>query len=1223
MTSRLLSCAVAGALTAASLVAFAEPAAAGNFGYTLEACQQDGTITLPDGGGNFICPDAKADYTTGNLGKNWNELDLVPHRLTLSDSEAEAVTISYGGDHKKVNAAGTPVGWDVVGDLKLNQTLTTASGCDNTPTIGGQHEAIGATGGAYSTVEKTATIDMPDTGTRGACVYDFYLRLALGAHSYPGSSLQSYVSSGGGKKTLSLPVQEALPQTISKDMTAVRDARQLWDVTKSPTDASVTFGNTCLTGATTSAPVDITVTWRKIGITPSGDARILAHVYASNPAARAVTVTITDRTYTGTTQADLVHTWTSAPTVLAAGAGNVLVGTNEFTVAGSATAFNDVATGTYTDTVTGVTIPQTTTASATATVTRGSVADGSVTVSDVESLTGAGFSFSVDSTSGAAGTFAGGYTLGTKTTGPVTWTSGTQTADGSVTFHKTVYGAMGTIGSGNLTDTATVSNGSSVLATSNTVNVPLSADTKVSLTIDKTIAPAADQPLTFLFDVARNGTTVASSVPITLTAGDLEQEATLSGLAPGSYTVHEQASGPFPPQDAGPVDLSGTSEATCSASLGIQNAFDPPVARVRKATDPTGDEAGWTFTLTGGSLPAEGLSVTTTGAGYVEFPGTLDSGTYTIAETGQAGWDLTGVSGEATPADTGTGTAVGGASTCTLTVDQVADAGRTFSCTFTNTERGHIWIVKQTVPERDDQLFGFSLTGDGVSQSFQLADGQTHDSGPLVPGTYDAGETLPEGWDNTSATCSDSSSPDAIDLDPGETVTCTYVNTKRGRIIVDKVTDPAGDEQLFDFSLTGGPGNVNQSFQLAGPTTPHNSGLILGGTYAVAETVPAGWDADTASCSDGSPVTAVELSAGETVTCTFSNSKRGHVVIDKVTVPSGDPQSFAFTLTGPNGLDQGFSLTDAATPHDSGAVKAGTYSAAETVPAGWDRTGATCSDGSAVTAIALAAGETVTCTFTNTKRGTVTVQKKENGAAPTTAYTFRLTGGPDSVSVSRTTSTANGGSLAFGTQKPGSYTLCELAVPAGTHSTLQDAPYNGTLNSTTGDVCVSFTLTAGQDRTFTVDNTYPKGNARTIGYWKNWNTCAKASPAKALKTGNHLMDEFLPIWLAKDPDTTTTAGYDGFVVPNCTVGVAVLGAASGKYAENQLAAQLLAARLNVKAGAAHSATTDAKIAAAMALLQQISYGGPPSAKIGSTSTLRAQALALATYLDKYNNNLVT
>ncbi|GIW20908.1 MAG: hypothetical protein KatS3mg065_1204 [Chloroflexota bacterium] len=90
----------------------------------------------------------------------------------------------------------------------------------------------------------------------------------------------------------------------------------------------------------------------------------------------------------------------------------------------------------------------------------------------------------------------------------------------------------------------------------------------------------------------------------------------------------------------------------------------------------------------------------------------------------------------------------------------------------------------------------------------------------------------------------------------------------------------------------------------------------------------------------------------------------------------------------PTRSSQDFSLTDAATPHDSGALKPGTYSVSETVPAGWDLTGASCSDESDPAQIDLAPGETVTCTFTNTKRGTIIVEKQTNPDGATDEFTF-------------------------------------------------------------------------------------------------------------------------------------------------------------------------------------------------------------------------------------------
>lgn len=97
------------------------------------------------------------------------------------------------------------------------------------------------------------------------------------------------------------------------------------------------------------------------------------------------------------------------------------------------------------------------------------------------------------------------------------------------------------------------------------------------------------------------------------------------------------------------------------------------------------------------------------------------------------------------------------------------------------------------------------------------------------------------------------------------------------QIIVDKVTDPAGDAQLFDFTLTGAP-----DFQLADATDPFESGPLAPGSYSVAETVPSGWAQVSAECTSSQdandpPVTfapdAIDLSIGELVTCVFTNEK--------------------------------------------------------------------------------------------------------------------------------------------------------------------------------------------------------------------------------------------------------------------------------------------------------------------------------------------------------------
>ncbi len=335
---------------------------------------------------------------------------------------------------------------------------------------------------------------------------------------------------------------------------------------------------------------------------------------------------------------------------------------------------------------------------------------------------------------------------------------------------------------------------------------------------------------------------------------------------------------------------------------------------------------------------------------------------------------------------------------------------------------GSITVDAVANPASDPQAFDFTVAGgpNSTNDAFQLA-GATppHTTFDLSPGNYTVTETLPATWDLASATCTGGpfgagapyTNGAAMTLGFADHVSCVFTNERRGaRIIVDKVTAPGGDPQLFSYSLTGGPDSTNEQFQVADGTAPHVNVGLVPGTYNLSESALAGWDAGTITCvggpfgtgggsyTNGGPIT---VTWGDVVTCTFPSSKRGSITVDKVTGPALDPQSFDFSVAGgPDSIVDNFALSDTAVPHTSANLRPGSYTVTETVPTGWDFTTATCVGGSfgagqTITnggTVNLTAGAQVTCTFTNLRRARVIVDKVTNPAADPRVFKFILSG---------------------------------------------------------------------------------------------------------------------------------------------------------------------------------------------------------------------------------------
>ncbi|MGB6333972.1 MAG: hypothetical protein WBG96_00005, partial [Thermoanaerobaculia bacterium] len=291
---------------------------------------------------------------------------------------------------------------------------------------------------------------------------------------------------------------------------------------------------------------------------------------------------------------------------------------------------------------------------------------------------------------------------------------------------------------------------------------------------------------------------------------------------------------------------------------------------VEKQTDPDGSnqsfefEPSWdaNFSLTDGQQEI-----------FVDLMPTDDGGgLYSVTEMVPSGWDLTSaVCSDGSPA----------------TAIDLAD-GETVTCVFTNTlQRGAIAVQKLTIPTGSTQAFEFVPSW---KSNFFLTHGAVDTTTQLMPtsaggGPYSVSENVPAGWGLTSASCDDGSSPGNIDLAPGETVTCTFVNTLEippGRIIIQKITDPVspdgfgftdniaipgafilshGQQEIFD--------DVEPGTYMVTEGDPTQQGFLLTDITCI--------DSDqggTGSSGDiGTHTATINLDPGETVTCTFTNTE--------------------------------------------------------------------------------------------------------------------------------------------------------------------------------------------------------------------------------------------------------------------------------------------------------------------------------------------------------------
>ncbi len=567
------------------------------------------------------------------------------------------------------------------------------------------------------------------------------------------------------------------------------------------------------------------------------------------------------------------------------------------------------------------------------------------------------------------------------------------------------------------------------------------------------------------------------------------------------------------------------------------------------------------------------------------------------------------------------------------------------------------------------------------------------------PGEYTVTEQVLPGWDLTNLVCVDpingaggtvedlGNRKATITIDDGETVTCTFTNTQRAQIKI--IKNVIGDDGTFTYTHV--VAGLDTSLTTSGGMDMDTSDLIMPGAYSVVEDDPTpDYDLTALSCVDpdagtttdlGTRTASIDLDPGELVTCTFTNTQRGQLKLIKVSTGNGAEFDFSSnvpglvsTLTTAAGTNQtAEDLSDLLVPGNG-------YEVAEIPEIGWSlaakeckleggaNTGTAAGDG--FTGIEVEPGKLTTCTFTNVQRGMVDVLKTVSGLLPGgLIFDFEIRVGADLVSSGTTLATGSSDPVtgeafflctADGVASglcdnlviapdplmaklvPGDYQFCEVGMMPGWMNDIAGFTPNGETpeGGDNSSECIDFTLDPGETESFMVDNTPPPGgDARTIGFWKNWTSCDGHG------NQDFVLDDTLeaPLFPAFVPIDIGVLMLDG--TEDCEVAVDLLdkravkdpllvgdGKKRASDAAYALASQLLAANLNFAAGAGTCPAATLAANNGQSLLLSIGFDGgqdgtppnsdrflPPNSN-GPAAVDRVDALMYAATLDDYNNN---
>src|SRR5579871_1588901 len=400
---------------------------------------------------------------------------------------------------------------------------------------------------------------------------------------------------------------------------------------------------------------------------------------------------------------------------------------------------------------------------------------------------------------------------------------------------------------------------------------------------------------------------------------------------------------------------------------GIQDAGEPGINGV---TVQLTDSLGNTQTQITGPGPF-GLG------GYYQFTG-LAAGTYTVKVVASSvPANYTGVTISSAPGSTVANDSNQQPSTVVLATnnssDQTIDFGYVSACT--GSIGDFVWSDTNGNGIQDTGepgINGVTLNllnpvNNAVLATTTTANGGAYHFTGLCPGSYKVQVVTPVDYVPTVANATGSTTANDSNTNPS-VVTLAEDNSTDNTIDFGfvpvppvKVVCPASS------GVVGVP--YSSSVSASGGTSPYTdtitSGALPTGLLFNTPTVGAITGTPTAAGAFNFTVNVTDSTPGAPLTATASctiNIVQSYLIVNKVTAPTAnDPTVFSVTASASSGSisTSAHSLSTAAPVKY--AVTPGTFSVTEAAIAGWNNTGNTCVN------VSVAAGQTVTCTLTNTK----------------------------------------------------------------------------------------------------------------------------------------------------------------------------------------------------------------------------------------------------------------